>query len=245
MIKKINPSNPYIYQVVPVSPSKTRIISTKSQYIKSSLTIRAMNQSPGQKSRKYASKMESSIRENGRAMCDMDMGFSYGQMEPDTRGTGKTEKHQVEENLLMSMEISMTASGEMIKLVVAECIFITMVLAIKENGSMITSMALGFRNGSMEAVMKVCIRKEKNMGKESISGEMAVIITATGSRIKLQDLESMFGLMDEDISGIGSIIRCMEMASTAGETVVAMKETISLIKSTALGPILGPTVVNT
>lgn len=61
-------------------------------------------------------KMESSTKDNGQDLIDMDMGFKYGLMEPNIKEIGKKTRHVEKENLFMQMEIIMKVSGKMIKL---------------------------------------------------------------------------------------------------------------------------------
>lgn len=95
----------------------------------------------GARFRKYASKMESSIKASGREMFVTVMEYRSGRTGLDTRDTGKMERQQVKVSLPMSMGMCTTVSGEMTKRADREFIFITTALDTKENGSMIISTA--------------------------------------------------------------------------------------------------------
>ena len=61
-------------------------------------------------------KMESSTKDNGQDLIDIDMVFKYGLMEPNIKEIGKKTRHVERENLFMQMAIIMKVSGKMIKL---------------------------------------------------------------------------------------------------------------------------------
>jgi len=82
------------------------------------------------------------------------------------------------------MEIFMKESGKMIKHLDMEPIFIQMEPDIKANGRMTISMEREFRLGSMEANMMDFTLRARRVGKESIHGEMEVIILVHGKITK-------------------------------------------------------------
>ncbi len=128
--------------------------------------------------------MESFIQENGKEVIVMDMEFRYGLMVQNIKGFGKTGKLMVKENLFTSMETFTTVNGKMIKLVDMASISTIMVLATKATGLTTISTVLASRLGLTEANMKAVINRVKNMAKENMYGEMAVIIKAVGKTIK-------------------------------------------------------------
>lgn len=128
--------------------------------------------------------MESFIQENGKEVIVMDMEFRYGPMVQNIKGFGKTGKLMVKENLFTSMETFTTVNGKMIKLVDMASISTIMVLATKATGLTTISTVLASRLGLTEANMKAVINRVKNMAKENMYGEMAVIIKAVGKTIK-------------------------------------------------------------
>ena len=84
----------------------------------------------------------------------------------------------------MLMEMSMMGSGRKTRHAATALISTTTELNMKENGSKIISTDMEYKNGLMVVVMKACIKKVKNMVKENIAGEMVVIITDIGHRIR-------------------------------------------------------------
>jgi len=106
-------------------------------------------------------------------------------------------------------------------------------------------MVMVFKPGLTEADMKVTIKKERKMEKESTRGKTAVFTKETGLITKLLDMENMFGLMEEPTLEIGWIIKCMVKEFTLGKMVENIKGNISLIKSMDLEHIPGKTEEST
>ena len=96
------------------------------------------------------------------------------------------------------MEISLKASGLMIKLMGMEFIFIKMELSMRETGKMISSMVMVKKSGPMAPNMKDTILRERSMEEVSTYGKMDLCTTEIGTRTELKDMESTNGKTAEN-----------------------------------------------
>lgn len=111
----------------------------------------------------------------------------------------------VKESLSMWMEISMMASGLMIKLMDMEYISMLMERNMKENGKTIYSMVRVLRPGLMAPNMMVIMHLGVSMESDLISGMMALNTQEIGMKIKLVVLVFILGWMVETMRENGRI----------------------------------------
>jgi predicted ATP-grasp superfamily ATP-dependent carboligase len=113
----------------------------------------------------------------------MEKVCKYGRMVQNMRENGETVELTVKEHSITQMATFMRVSLKMIKPVVTESTIIKVVPGTKVNGKMILKKAMAVKNGKMVHFMKDTLRKAKKMAKESINGQMAVVILANGKKI--------------------------------------------------------------
>jgi len=79
----------------------------------------------------------------------MEMENKFGKMDPYMKAIGKMIWRMAKEDSFIPAGMFMKVIGSMTKPKEKECIYISMVLAIQENGIKINSMVLAKKNGSM------------------------------------------------------------------------------------------------
>lgn len=117
-------------------------------------------------------RMELSIKANGEETKGMDMEFSSGLMERNTKDTGKIIKLTARVHSIMLMEIYLRVSGNLIKQMVMEFTCTQMEQDMRATGKTIFRMDTELRLGLTALVTKVTILKGKNKDKEHTNGLM-------------------------------------------------------------------------
>lgn len=103
------------------------------------------------------------------------------------REIGFKIKHVERENFITQMEIIIKENGNKIKLMDRGFIYIPMVQNIKEIGKMIFNKVLAYKVGKMGLNIKDIIKKEKNMEKENIYGQMVLHTMGNGYKTEFKD----------------------------------------------------------
>lgn len=146
---------------------------------------------------------------NGSIDKDMVMEFKFGQMAPDMKENGKIIKLMVVGYFIMLMEIFSMANGKMTKRMVLELITIQTVVNMKENGLMICKMGTEKKLGKINQPIKVNTKKVKNMDLVFMCGLMEVYIMETGLIIKFKVKVTINGQMEDNMKENGLRIKCM------------------------------------
>lgn len=111
----------------------------------------------------------------------MERAFKFGRMGQYMRGFGLMIKHMEEDVCIMLTVISMKEyikhiynfrNGLITKLRVSAFIIIKMELNMRDNGMMISKMAMAQRHGLMEPNLKANTRMVKSMALEDLLGAM-------------------------------------------------------------------------
>lgn len=109
--------------------------------------------------------------------------------------SGKKTRRTAVEFSIMLTEIFMTAIGSSIRQMDSELTTTQTEANMRASGSMIFSMAKGKRLGRTGRHTKGHTNPDRSMGKDSISGQMAVFIQASGPTIRFKASASTSGLM--------------------------------------------------
>lgn len=129
--------------------------------------------------------------ENGWRTSVGGMEFRFGQMEPNTKVSGKMEKLMVRVLILLTQASSFTlteiftkGSGEMTKRRVKGFINTTMELDMRVSGLMITNTEKESRLGLTEVSTKELTLRGRKTVREHIDGRTALITKVNGKTIK-------------------------------------------------------------
>lgn len=109
----------------------------------------------------------------------------------------------------MLMEMSMKASGKMIKHMEQGTINMLMELLTRVNGRMISNMEKELRRGLTVQGMKGATLRGRSMGKDSSSSQMEVSIMEIFSSMKYQERESTCGQTKRPLMASGKRTKCM------------------------------------
>jgi hypothetical protein len=156
-------------------------------------------------------KMEPFTRVSGKIDRDMGMECRFGQMGQDMKVNGNSIKLLEKAYFIMSTEIFLTVSGNMIKQMDSEPTTTLTVVSMKASGLTIFKMVKDKKHGKMDQLTKVATKKAKSMVRDYMFGVTEVSITVNGSVIKYKVLELINGLMAVFTKESGLKIKCMEM----------------------------------
>lgn len=171
----------------------------------------------------------------------MDMESWSFQMELSSKEISLIAVQKEKEKLDLRIKTFMKANGIRIWPTDLAFTFTLLEQYMKGTGRTTFSMVLEFNYGLTKANIKEIIDLVRNMDKENILGQMAVIIRVLGIVIRFQVPGNIYGWMEEHILVNGWITRCMERLTIFGKMVGNMMDTMPLIKSKALENIIGLT----
>ena len=112
--------------------------------------------------------------ENGREKREREMEYRYGLMGRNMMGSGDKIRLMGGESCIMLMEIFMMVSGKMTKLTEKANTLTPTVQPMMENGSKISSMAMGWKHGQMVQNTKVITTMVRKMGQENFISLMVL-----------------------------------------------------------------------
>lgn len=113
--------------------------------------------------------MELLTKANGKMLCVKDMVLRLGQMEVNTKGSGRIIKQMARAFSITPMAMSIRENGSMTKLTVTGRILIQMGPSMLGSGRMISRMALEFSSGLMVRNIKDSTRMEVKLGKDYLN----------------------------------------------------------------------------
>ncbi len=121
--------------------------------------------------------------EIGSEVSDTELVNNFGQMDQNTWGNGRKEKHMEKVSFSILMETTTRGTGAITKLAGTACTFMKMEISMKGSGKTMFNMVMEKSDGQMALVIKVHITKEQNMELVSISGQTDRNTTGIGTTI--------------------------------------------------------------
>jgi len=168
-----------------------------------------------------------------------------GQMELDTKASGRRTRLTVEDDTCIAMAMSTTEIGSSIELTVKEFTRRTMALFIEAIGERTDNMELVLRSGWMASVTKALTRMALSTVWALSLGQTAPTTRATSKIMISMALVLILGLTAGVMLGTGLGIGCMARENFPGLMVDLLRATIQMIKRRALAFSAGPMAVFT
>ena len=185
---------------------------------------------------------------SGLAGSEMGLESSSGQMAPGMKGIGKTIELTARANSLILTETFTMVIGSTIKLMGMVFTTILMVLCMRGNGGMTSSMARAKSLGPISLFTRESIWLGRSMEPVFTLGTMARGTKESGMKIRSKASELTVGSMVVSTRANGLIIIWMEWAFTlgpmAGATWVNTRTIKSMDTASTSGPMVDFTSVN-
>jgi len=186
-------------------------------------------------------KTELGTRDSGKETCATDMAFKFGQMEQNTKATGRTTKLMATVSFGTCMATNTKENGNETRLMAMESTLTATGLPTKVTGATICNTVEALSSGTITQSMKASTREEKSTAKERTPGKMVLNTPENGMKTEFMDVESTPGTMEGSTRETGKTTTWTAMVCTPGRMVVSTRASIRRTRSMAKASTLGPT----